>query len=183
VVWDVCVSGDDGDEGVGADEFGCVDGGAGDLVERKMLQVGHGGSDSDDKAFAPMKDNTVSMDRRREREKGDAQWRSVFITALADRQYSELVEMLEERDDRLCDGAVEGEGELLDLGATGEEVAERSRQVTITAAGGGVGVGVGGTCADGKVADVAMIGIRDIADIRDDRLESLQVDGLFLRDC
>jgi hypothetical protein len=114
VVWDVCISGDDGDKGVGTDEFGCVNGRAGNLLERKMLQVGHGGSDGDDKVFPPIIANTANMDGWRQREKGDVQWRLVFITALADRQYSELVEMLEERDDRLFVEAVEGESELLD---------------------------------------------------------------------
>jgi hypothetical protein len=91
-----------------------VDGGAGNLVERKMLQIGHRGSNGDNKAFAPIKVNTVSMDgRERKRERRRTMAIGV-ITALADRQYSELVEMLEERDDRLCNGAVEGEGELLD---------------------------------------------------------------------
>lgn len=60
VVWDVCVSEDEGDGGGETLVWVNVEGGAGDGVEGELLEMGYCGSDGYDKAFAAVGGGEVS---------------------------------------------------------------------------------------------------------------------------
>ena len=66
VVGDVLVSFHDRHKGPCTDEVGCMQGGAGDTVEREVAEVGDGGGDGHDEPFAPVYTETeVSGDSQR----------------------------------------------------------------------------------------------------------------------